>query len=130
MFCLYNPNRLNKRVGDCAVRALTKALNVDWDEAFTLMVEKAWDMADMPSSNVVWGAVLRDHGFEKFAIPDTCPDCYTADDFLREHPRGMYILGFGNHVATAIDGCLFDAWNSENEIPLYYYRPGGQWNGL
>lgn len=31
MFIYYNPNRLGKRVGDCAVRAVSKALNVDWD---------------------------------------------------------------------------------------------------
>lgn len=126
MFSNYNPNRLGKRVGDCAVRAVSKALNVDWDTAFTLMVEKAFEMADMPSSNVVWGSVLMDHGFTRHAIPNTCPDCYTMETFLLEHPRGMYILCTGNHVATAIDGTLFDAWNSLNETPLYFYKPGGQ----
>lgn len=77
MFLLYNPNKLGKKVGDCAVRALTKALGVSWNTAYNLMTEKGFDMADMPSSNSVWGAVLKDHGFERFTIPNECPDCYT-----------------------------------------------------
>lgn len=129
MFIYYNPNRLGKRVGDCAVRAVSKALNVDWDTAFRLMTEKAFALADMPSSNVVWGEVLRDHGFTRHTIPNTCPDCYTAADFLIDHPDGVYVIGFGNHVATAIvtdrSADLFDAWNSLNEIPLYYWYRGG-----
>lgn len=126
MFVNYNPNRLGKRVGDCAVRAVSKALNVDWDTAFTLMVEKAFALAGLPSSNVVWGSVLMDAGFTRHAIPNTCPDCYTMETFLLEHPRGMYILCTGNHVVTAIDGMLYDAWDSSDEIPLYFYKPGGQ----
>lgn len=122
MFLLYNPNKLGKKVGDCAVRALTKALGVSWNTAYELMVEKGYEMADMPSSNSVWGAVLKDHGFTRYAIDNTCPECYTAGDFAREHRNGVYVLGFGNHTATIVDGILYDAWNSENETPLYYWK--------
>ena len=82
-------------------------------------------MADMPSSNSVWGAVLRKHGFKRTAIPDTCPDCYTAADFVMENPHGVYVLGFGNHVATAVDGVVYDSWNSTREIPQYYWHKEG-----
>ena len=30
----YNPNPVARRVGDCAVRAVSKALGVDWEQAF------------------------------------------------------------------------------------------------
>ena len=78
-------------------------------------------MADMPSSNGVWGAVLRQHGFYREAIPNTCPDCYTAADFCHDHPKGIYVLGFGNHVATVIDGVIYDSWDSSQEVPQYYW---------
>lgn len=118
----YNPNPTGKRVGDCVVRALSKALGLDWEAAFLSAVAMAYRMADMPSSDSVWGAVLRSHGFTRQAIPNTCPDCYTAADFCRDHPSGTFVLGFGGHVATIKDGILFDSWDSSNEIPQFYWQ--------
>ena len=78
-------------------------------------------MGDMPSSNSVWGAVLRQNGFQRKAIENECPDCYTAEDFAKDHPSGIYVLGFGHHVATVKDGRLYDSWDSSDEVPQYYW---------
>lgn len=121
MWIEYNPNPNGARVGDCAVRAVSKAFGDKWDTAFARIALEAFIMGDMPSSDAVWGAVLRRHGFRREAIPNTCPDCYTAADFCRDHPHGTYVLAFGGHVATVVDGDLFDSWDSSNEIPMYYY---------
>lgn len=118
----YNPNPTGRKVGDCAVRAVAKALDTDWETAYLLMAANGFHMGDMPSSDSVWGAVLREHGFQRKAVPNTCPDCYTADDFCRDHPQGVYVLAFGGHVATVVDGLLFDTWNSSDESPQYYWR--------
>ena len=120
-FVEYNPNPLGRRTGDCAIRAIAKALDITWDKAYALITTKGYAMGDMPSSNSVWGAVLRGNGFKRFAVPNTCPDCYTAEEFLNDHPEGLYVLGFGGHVATAIDGKLYDSWNSIQLIPQYYW---------
>lgn len=117
----FNPNPAGRVVGDCAVRAVSVALGVSWETAFALIAKAAFQMADMPSSNSVWGAVLRQHGFYRHAVPNECPDCYTAADFCRDHPLGVYVLGFGNHVATVIDGDLYDSWDSSSEIPQYFW---------
>lgn len=118
-----NNNPAGRRVGDCAVRAVSMALNISWENAYALITAAGFAMGDMPSSNSVWGAVLRQHGFSRMNLPDECPDCYTAEDFAHDHPRGIYVLGFGNHVATVRDGIIYDAWNSSNEIPQYvWYR--------
>ncbi len=122
MWVRYQPNPCGRNVGDCAVRAISKALGMDWETAYAVIVSAGFDMCDMPSSNSVWGAVLRKHGFIRESIPNTCPECYTADDFCRDHPNGIYVLGFGNHVATVINGDLFDSWNSLSEIPQYYWK--------
>ena len=122
MWVKYQPNPCGRNVGDCAVRAISKALGMDWETAYAVIVSAGFDMCDMPSSNSVWGAVLRKHGFIRESIPNTCPECYTAEDFCRDHPHGIYVLGFGNHVATAINGDLFDSWNSLSEIPQYYWK--------
>ena len=126
MWIELNNNPLSRRVGDCAVRAVAIALGVDWETAFLMLSSNAFMMADMPSSDSVWGATLRQNGFRRAIIPDECPDCYTAEDFCNDHPIGTYVLGFGGHVATVIDGNLYDSWNSSQDIPQFYWYKKGE----
>ena len=121
MWEYYNPNPVGRIVGDCAVRAISKALDMDWETAFVTLCKSAYLMGDLPNSNAVWGAVLRQHGFYRESVPNTCPDCYTAGDFANDHQDGTYVLGFGNHVTTVKNGVLYDAWDSSQEIPQYYW---------
>lgn len=121
MFIEYNPNPTARRVGDCSIRAVAKALDIDWETAYSKIVTNGFIMGDMPSSDAVWGAVLRQHGFYRQIIPNTCPDCYTAKDFSEDNPEGIFVLGFGDHVATVVNGDIYDTWNSENEVPIYFW---------
>jgi hypothetical protein len=123
MYREYNPNPTGRRVGDCAVRAISVALDVDWETAFLMLARNAYAMGDMPSADSVWGALLRQNGFYREAIPNTCPECYTAEQFSVDHPKGTFVLGFGGHVATVKDGDIYDSWDSSQEIPVYaWYR--------
>lgn len=123
MWIEFNPSPTGRRVGDCAVRAVAKALDVDWEKSYMMLVSNGFGMGDMPSSDSVWGSVLRQHGFYRESIPNTCPDCYTARDFCKDNPKGTFVLGFGGHVATVVDGDLYDSWDSSDEIPVYvWYR--------
>lgn len=121
MWIKYNPNPTGRSVGDCAVRAIAKALDIDWETAYKMICDNGFAMGDMPSSDSVWGAVLRQNGFYRLNIPNSCPDCYTAENFCKDYPRGIYVLGFGGHVATVVDGNLYDSWNSSQEIPQFMW---------
>lgn len=121
MFKEFNPNPMARRVGDCAVRAVAVALDIPWEEAYAKIATAGFAMGDMMSSNSVWGAVLRQNGFYRAAIPDNCPDCYTFADFARDNPEGTFVLGTGVHVATVKDGVLYDSWDSSNEVPMYVW---------
>lgn len=123
MWVHFNPNPAGRQVGDCSVRAVAKALNVDWETSYQMLCDAGFLMGDMPSSDSVWGAVLRQHGFYRKAIPNYCPACYTAEDFCKDNPRGIFVLGFGGHTATVVSGSLYDSWDSSNEIPQFvWYR--------
>lgn len=124
MWIEFNNNPTGRRVGDCAVRAVSVALDTDWETAYCMIAANGYTMGDVISSNSVWGSVLRQHGFYRKAIPDTCPDCYTAEDFCQDHPDGVFVLGFGGHVATVRDGKIYDSWDSSQEIPQYYWYKG------
>ena len=122
MYINFNPNPKQKRVGDCVIRAICKVLDMDWDDAYIQLCLQGFKMKDMASSNPVWGSYLKQRGFLQVTIPNTCPDCFTVDDFCKEHPNGAYVLGTGTHVVAVVDGDYYDAWDSGNEIPVYYFR--------
>ena len=103
------------------MRAVSVALDIPWEKAYALIASNGYLMGDVISSDAVWGAVLREHGFKRAVIENECPDCYTAADFAKDHPYGVYVLGFGGHTATVKDGNLYDSWNSSNETPVYFW---------
>lgn len=122
MWQMYNNNPLGKKVGDCSVRAVSKALNIPWNNAYTQLTLQGYVMGDMPSSNAVIGALLKQNGFTFEAPRNDCPDCYTLGEFAEENQKGTFVVFMDKHVCTVEDGTIFDAWDSSNEIPLYYWR--------
>lgn len=122
MYIPFNPNPAGKLVGDCVIRAIVKATGKTWTTVYDEISDKGYAMRDMPSSNSVWASYLRDKGFHRHIVPETCPDCYTIKDFCEDHPMGLYILGTGTHVVTCVDGDYYDSWDSGDEIPIYYFE--------
>ena len=118
----YQVNPKNKAVGDCVIRALCKAFNENWYTVYTELTFQGYSMCDMPSSNAVWGQYLMNNGYKRYVIPNTCPDCYTINNFCEDNPQGTFILCTGTHVVTAIDGTFYDSWNSGNETVIFYYE--------
>lgn len=117
----FNANPTGRLVGDCTIRAISKATEKPWEDTYSEIAVQGLMMRDMPSANAVWGAYLRSQGFKRHIIPNTCPDCYTLNDFCEDHPEGMYIVALQNHVVAVNDGNYFDTWDSGEEMPLYYF---------
>lgn len=115
----YNPNPMGKKIGDCTVRAISCALGQSWEAAYTALCVEGFTLGDMPNADQVWGAYLRNRGWERKAMPTDCPDCYTIEDFCSDHPKGTYILALAGHVVCVKDGFYFDSWDSGTETPVY-----------
>ena len=94
---------------------------MDWETAYAMLASQGFRMYDMPSSNAVIGAVLKEFGFKRNRLDNNCPDCYTIGDFAEDHPLGTYVVGTGNHVVCIEHGNVYDAWDSSMEIPVYYW---------
>lgn len=122
MYIHYNPNPHSVYVGDCVIRAISKSLGLSWEETYIRLAIQGLMLSDMPSANNVWGNFLRNNGYKRYIIPNTCPDCYTVRDFCYDHPQGNYILSTGTHVVTAIDENYYDSWDSGDEVPIYYWQ--------
>ena len=122
MFVYTNPNPSKKLVGDCVIRAVSIVLDQTWLETYDGITAVGRELRDMPSSNAVWDAYLRDKGYIKHIIPDTCPECYRVADFCWDHPSGDYLLATGTHVIAVLNGDYYDTWDSGDEVPIYFYE--------
>lgn len=122
MYVEFNPNPCKRSTGDCVVRAIAKILGITWKQAYVELTEQGLKDCDIISSNEVWGNFLKNNGFKRYLIPDTCPNCYTVNDFCKDHPYGEYVLATGNHVVAVVDGSYYDAWDSGREVPIFYFK--------
>ena len=122
MYKFYNPNPNAKMVGDCVIRAISKALNQSWDKTYWDLCEVGFQMSDWGNSNAVWDSYLRRCGFVRRIIPNTCPDCYTVRDFCHDNPYGTFILSMGSHTVCVISGNYYDSWDSGSESPICFYE--------
>lgn len=123
MYSYFNPNPIkNKRVGDCVIRAISKALDQSWEETYIELCLLGYIAGDLPSSNKIWDTYLTSRGFTRHIISAECLDCYTINDFCEEYPQGIYIIGTGTHAVCVIDGTIYDTWMSGDETPIYFYR--------
>lgn len=118
----YNPNPCRKSVGDCTIRAISKALGHSWEEVYAGLALEGFRLCDMPSANHVWGSFLHKNGFTRQLIPDRYPNLYTVSDFAADHPMGTYILAISGHVVCVKDGDWYDTWDSGMEAPAYYWE--------
>ena len=116
----WNENKYGRNVGDCTVRAISTALDQDWDTTYWGLCIEGNLRGDMPSANATWGAYLRRHGFQR----ELAPEDTTVAEFADAHQNGTYILALSRHVVCIQDGVLYDSWDSGNEIVLYFWKRG------
>ena len=121
MWELYEPNPVRTGAIDCSTRALAKALDISWERAYVMKSLNGFLMGNESVADEVWGSVLRQHGFRREIVPNTCPDCYTVEDFCNDHPDGVYVVKSEDHVATVKDGVLFDSWPSQGKTVIYFW---------
>lgn len=116
----YNPNPKDKNTGDCAVRAIAKAMDITWEKAKLLLDAYSMEAAEVETSDLVWGRILAEHGFRMKAL--YCNDGCTLEGLCRKYPMGVYVVKLPNHVVCIENGNYYDSWDSGKEIPIYCWE--------
>lgn len=116
MFKYYNPNPKAARVGDCTIRAISKATGQPWEETYIGLAIEGLIQADMPSSNHVWGSYLQRKGFSRHLV-----DGETVESYARKHPETC-VLALSGHVVATQNGNYYDSWDSGQEVPIYAWK--------
>lgn len=121
-YVFFNNNPKKQRVGDCVIRAIGKATDQNWVDAYISLCSEGLIFKDLPSSNYVWGMYLKKNGYEEYMVSSVCPQCTTVSEFAKTHPKGRYVLACQNHVVCVDSGNWYDTWDSSDEVVLYYYK--------
>ena len=122
MWIYCNPNPCRAEEPDCVVRAISVATEQSWRRTHWELCLMSHIKCTMPSVNWLWERYLKKRGFEKFLLPENCPECVTVREFARRYPEGVYVIGTGSHAVCVMDGNWFDTWDSGDETPTYFYR--------
>ena len=127
-YVYYQPNTkdIKDQFGDCQVRALSKALNISWLEAFDLTIPICREVQTYTifgGSCNVGKKNLAKLGFEYHGVSNKRGTKRpTVDSFAKDHPVGSYILKVAHHVVACVDGKYYDTWDSGACSMYGYYE--------
>lgn len=123
----YQPNDkdIKDEYGDCTIRALTKALNCTWLDAFL----KTIPICIREQVSSVFGAppkiereLMTELGFDYTGISNKAGTKRpTVEKFAKDHPEGTYIANVAHHVVAVVDGKYYDTWNCGYKSLYGYY---------
>ena len=127
-FVYYQPNSkdLKDRYGDCTIRALSKAMNCTWVEAFDMMIPicreaQVSNIFDAPAETR--NPLIESLGFKYIGISNKRgAKRPTVSEFAKDHPTGRYICNVANHEVAVADGKYYDTWDSGNRYLYGYFE--------
>lgn len=126
LFVYYQPNAkdIKDKYGDCTIRALSKALNVSWLEAFDLTIPicregQVTNVFDAPVE--IRNEFLEKLGFAYNKVSNSKGTKRpTVASFAKAHPTGTFIVNVAHHEVAVVDGKYYDTWDS-GSCSLYGY---------
>lgn len=112
-FHFYNANPKNRMTGDCEVRAISTALNEDYNRVLMEMCEMTCETGYIFNDNKGEEKYLTSKGWKKHKQPRHSDNTkYTGKEFCKEF-KGTCIAHIGgNHVVCIKDGKVYDTWDS------------------
>ena len=126
-YSYYQPNAkdIKDKMGDCQIRALSKALDLTWLETFDLITPLCRE-AQAPDIFCCDLSKTKDFmnriGFEYTGISNkkgsTRP---TVKSFAKDHPVGKYVLSVAHHVVACVDGRYYDTWDCGSRSMYGFY---------
>ena len=93
MYKYYQPNKkdIKDKVGDCSIRAFTKALNKSWLEVFDDLVPYAREHQCLLNQKPAYEDYLKKEGWQ-YKSNGRASKQYTINTFCTEHKKGTYIV--------------------------------------
>lgn len=118
----HNPNPTASRdSADCVVRALSVALDLDWDTVYRDLCDLGFALKRMPNDRDTYRTCLTNAGMLRTGISNKKGSRRpTVDSFARTNPQGVFVLEIAHHLVTVRDGRYYDTWDCGSKS-LYGY---------
>lgn len=119
----FQPNKMDLKDdhGDCAVRAICKAENLDWLAAYDLMYKYSREVQCPLNCKHGFEHILKKLGYSYYPISNKKGTKRpTVDRFSKDNKNGTHVLVVANHYVCSKDGIYYDTWDS-GEKSLYGY---------
>lgn len=124
----YQPNKkdVKDKYGDCTIRALSKAFNISWIDAFDMTIPycreyQTSNIFDMDNKKVQ--EVMSRLGFKYYGISNKKGTKRpTVESFAKEHKNGTYLLSVSHHIVAVVDGIYYDTWNCGRKSLYGFYE--------
>jgi hypothetical protein len=127
MYKYFQPNKkdLKDRYGDCAIRALCKAQNMEWLDAYDLMWKLTREVQCPFNSKYGFESIMKQLGYTYGGISNKKGTVRpSVRQFAKQNPKGTYICVVANHYVTIVDGDYYDTWDSGSSSMYGYWKRG------
>lgn len=104
-YMFYNANPEENDIWDCSVRALSKAMDISWEAAYTILSDYARERGLMLDSVESIEGFL-DANFERF-----CDYEMTLGEFAETYDEGIFLVTMPGHITVVIDGVIYDSFD-------------------
>lgn len=119
----FQPNKLDLKdqAGDCAIRAVCKAEEIDWLEAYDLMYKYSRVVQSPMNCKYGFEACMKAMGYYYTGVSNKKGTKRpTVKQMAKQYPDKTIICIVSNHYVTCRDGYYHDIWDSGDK-PLYGY---------
>ena len=113
-----NPHPEGKSVTDCVVRSITIAVEGDYLEVRKHLNRVKKELKETSYKNRKFvDKYTKLNGWNKISFPAIkgVPRL-RGKDFVKQYPKGTYILNLAKHVVTVVDGVYLDTWDSTGKM--------------
>jgi len=125
-FIKENLNPLNKKVGDCVVRSISKALNKDWYTTLKELYELGLSIGCLPNDKLTYTEYLKKYpSINVFYSIGDKKKRYSVKDLCIKYPNNTLIIRLAGHLTTIKKGYLYDIWDCSNKKAYKIWLIGG-----
>ena len=113
----YNANPKERKIGDCVIRALSKATGKSWDEVYDELYIIGKKKKRMMNDPAVYKEFLKDNNFNEYpAKRDEYNKMILVSEFAQiSNKENIYIISTRKHLTVVMEGDIYDTWNTSNE---------------
>lgn len=125
VFTFYNANPLNKRVGDCVIRALSLTPGYDWWKVYHELCDYGETECCTPTDDEAWDAFLKKHKYKRYKMPRKADrKLYTLAEFVKSDlikDDDIVVVSICGHLTCVKGRKVHDTWDcSEYTVRRYY----------